>query len=140
MFPWWLFPLSFYGVSMVQIGKIVNSIYIPQVESVNASIIFQFVMSCNECLCRALSSNTTYAVINCERNARWCSYYMNFSTNYTFATDVNSSVYLFQSSPIDSVAISTTSASFSTALSVTSRTSVQSTSKFLSTQISKIFD
>ena len=131
MLPWWLFFISLYSVSTVKIGQISHGIYVPQPVGTNASYMFHFSMSCNECLCYALSSNISYVAINCISNTQWCSFYTDFSTDYSFEWNVDASVYFFQPFPTRTTAGSIISTALPLTTMTTATTSRISTSEFL---------
>lgn len=119
----WLILIGVCLVSTVEIRQISNGIYISQLNDTNSSYSFQFSMNCDECLCHAFSSNNNYAVINCIKNTRWCLFYTNLSTNYTFILNINASAYIL--SPI--LSITTSSAPPPPPTTTTTTTSTKTT-------------
>ncbi|CAF1482099.1 unnamed protein product [Adineta ricciae] len=97
-------------VLAVNISHIQYGIYVPQPTSVAVSFTMQFSIDCNECLCAATSSNTTsYAVVNCQKDTHWCSFYSVLTSNYSVQWNVQGSVYFLQSFPMPSTSIPQTS-------------------------------
>ncbi|CAF1537536.1 unnamed protein product [Adineta ricciae] len=109
-----------YIVSTLRIGRISQSIYVPDPAIINPSLTFQFSNSCNECLCYIIDSTRNYSIINCVQDGRLCSYYTNFSSIYAFLENNNASVYLFQLPPIPSTPTQMLSTMSSTITSIVS--------------------
>ena len=90
-----------------KISHIQYGIYVPQPTSVTVAFMMQFSIDCNECLCMATSSNTTsYAVVNCQKDTHWCSFYSVLTSNYSVQWNVHGSVYFLQAFPMPSTSMS----------------------------------
>lgn len=128
MLRWLLTLMSLYSISTIKVGEILQAIYVPQTIGNNPLFVFQFSNSCNECLCYKLGSGASFNIINCVKDIRSCFYYANFSTNYTFRTNNNASVYLFQLPPVLSTTARMTSIVPPTETSMVASTKAATTS------------
>ena len=90
-----IFPYS----SGVTVGKLSNRIYIPSPSISNVSDLFYYSNNCEECLCYAIQSLTTCAVMNCLIDTHLCLFYSSYATNYSFQWNLTSYLYYFEFPP-----------------------------------------
>jgi hypothetical protein len=96
-----------YFSSGIMIGQLPYQLYVPALSDTDTPISFNYLNSCNECLCYAISSTTTsYVAVNCLTDSHICYFYTSYDSNYSFQWNATSYLYFFQIPPPMTTAMS----------------------------------